>query len=470
MGQHYDSDYHGVLDWIVDGQWESTTQGDDFASVIDEIDVPNTTPEPHNADTIEAYDAFIAEVERALDKYLGEDQAAEVVVGEGLHGAVVEVWHTLEGAGVGVWDGDWERDYGVDGDRLAEQLGNDKKLYEAYQRLYNAVDYETYERMTELVEEHLGEQRKESKTRKGRMRRLNRRANQLEHVGGGCHVGPGSEDMDYPCTDDFVDSSTGKMHTIQTTYDEHFSAPTRYGGTVDDLPKQRLLNAARGTKWCIIRAVFTDTNDYGFVTWHVAPWNASWEGLYAPYSNYSHAEGIADEFGTMAQEAHDDVGWAKWALEDPWDSGAIDHAGDGHYYNMIYPSMDWDSFQHEVPDNWDQMDTDEQQEWAEQYDSEHGSLSVHLQVEVIGCYEDPNDAFKVIWNDHNFGIGGKAKLWNYDYDDKGGYYVDEEIDPYDVAKGAVEIEFDSGVSPRKRKMRKLNKAETRRLKNRLMKG
>lgn len=467
MGRHYEHDYQGVLDWIVDGEWDSVQQSEEFSSIVDKIDVPSSAPDANFADTVSAYDAFIEAVEAALDKHLGEDMAADVVVRESLHGAVIEVWHTLEGAGVGVWDGDWELEYGVDGDLLAEQLRTDKKLSAAYQKLRSEVDNEVYEKMRQLADEHLGQERKDRSSRKGRMRRLNRRANKLKHVGGGCHVGPGSDSMDYPCDDDFEDLSTGQIHSIRTTYDEHFSAPTRYGGTVDDLPKDRLLNAPKGTKWCIVRTIFTDTGDYGQVYWHVVPWNASWDGM---ASGYSHAEAVGDAMADRVKEGDEELGWPKWALEDPWDSGAIEHAGDGHYYNMIYPSMDWDSFQHEVPDNWDQMDTDDQQAWAEQYDNEHESLSVHLQVEVIGCYNDPNDAFKVIWNDHNFGIGGKAKLWNYDWDDKGGYYVEEKIDPYEVAQGTVDIEFDSGESSRKRKMRKLNKAETRRLKNRLMKG
>lgn len=470
MGRNYEHDYDGVLDWIVDGEWESIQQSDEFASVVDKIDVPSSAPDDHFADTVSAYDAFIEAAEAALDKHLGEDLAADVVTGESLHGAVVEVWHTLEEAGVGVWDGDWEREYGVDGDLLADRLRSDKKLNAAYQRLRSEVDNEVYEKMRQLADEHLGEQSKQRRTRSGRMRALNRKvqraANRFKHIGGGCFI---SSESEFPCDDDFEDLETGETINVQTTYDEHFQYA---GDVVTKLPREpyksrRKKNAAKSTKWCIVRAVFTDTNDYGFVTWHVIPWNGSWEGL---DSRSSHAEGVAEEFGTMASEAHDDVGWAKWALESPWDSGAIEHAGDGHYYNSIYPSMDWDSFQHEVPDNWDQMEPDEQQAWAEQYDNDHGSLSVHLQIEVIGCYSDPNDAFKSIWHDHNFGIGGKAKLWNYDYDDKGGYYLDESIDPYDVAQGAVEIEFESGESSRKRKMRKLNKAETRRLKNRLMKG
>lgn len=59
------------------------------------------------------------------------------------------------------------------------------------------------------------------------------RANPYKHIGGGCFVSRGEVG---PCDDDFEDTETGEVWNVETTPDEHFSMPSRYGGVIDRLP------------------------------------------------------------------------------------------------------------------------------------------------------------------------------------------------------------------------------------------
>jgi hypothetical protein len=57
-----------------------------------------------------------------------------------------------------------------------------------------------------------------------------RTANPWESTGGGCLVGAAAEGMEFPCDDDFEETTTGEVINIQTTHEGHFELPTRHGG------------------------------------------------------------------------------------------------------------------------------------------------------------------------------------------------------------------------------------------------
>lgn len=92
QGRHYSADE--ALEFWLDGFAESEE--------VDSGDVHITS------ELQDAWDNFGFAVQESLDKHLGEAKTEEIYDSEGFESVTSDVYATLAGHGVGIWDGRWD--------------------------------------------------------------------------------------------------------------------------------------------------------------------------------------------------------------------------------------------------------------------------------------------------------------------------------------------------------------------------
>lgn len=164
-GRQFPADESGIMEWIFDFAFEYERQSDRYRDRAWDIQFEGELPEGY----IEAYKAFRTQALDALERMLSDEDFEKLTEELSEDEIALDVWYSVGGHGVGIWDGRWSF-LDADGDDISSALDKDRKLSEFY---YEMDDQAGAGAEQYIGRKLMGEVQEGRATRRGRARMLN---------------------------------------------------------------------------------------------------------------------------------------------------------------------------------------------------------------------------------------------------------------------------------------------------------
>ena len=126
-GREFPATESGIMEWIFDFAFEYEKQSDRYRDRAWDIEFEGELPEGY----IEAYKAFRTQALDSLERLLSPEDFERLTDELTEDDIALDVWYSVGGHGVGIWDGRWSF-LDADGADIDRDLGKDQNLSGLY--------------------------------------------------------------------------------------------------------------------------------------------------------------------------------------------------------------------------------------------------------------------------------------------------------------------------------------------------